>query len=242
MSGWRQAVFLRQRRIDVIQRALSKILDEETWSPATPRRLHVGTADASSRGWTMIVPQLADFFLDHGGTGRPRLCRLADELRSPAYEVDVRDPDITALFEANGMGELRISGSPRWRLTGHAGDAVELHGLETTATARFGVLPVGDDQRARLAVLAGHALADYLGALVGFPGWTRHGDAPFAAGALVYEPPHVIALASAALARDEARLRSPGTRGASARTTPPGAPPSHGRRGTRPRSAARPRR
>jgi len=27
MSGWRQAVFVRQRRIDVIQRALSKILD-----------------------------------------------------------------------------------------------------------------------------------------------------------------------------------------------------------------------
>ncbi|MEO7735378.1 MAG: hypothetical protein ABIY55_30775 [Kofleriaceae bacterium] len=208
MTGWRQAVFIRQRRIDVIQRALSKILDEETWSPATPRRLHVGTADASSRGWTMIVPQLADFFLDHGGTGAPRLCRLAEELRSPAYEVDVRDPDTTTLFEANG--------------------------LETSAVSGVSVLPASDEQRARIAALAGAALADYLGALVGFPGWTRHGEAGFAAGALIYEPPSFAAAG--------VRSRSPETRGASARTTPRAAPPSHDRRGTRPRSASRPRR
>jgi len=234
MSGWRQAVFLRQRRIDVIQRALSKILDEETWSPATPRRLHVGTADASSRGWTMIVPQLADFFLDHGGTGAPRLCRLADELRSPAYEVDVRDPDTTAVFEANGRGELRISGSPRWLVTGRTGETTELRGLEVSAAISFGVLPISDDVRARIAGLAGAALADYLGALVGFPGWTRHGDAGFAAGALSYEPP--------SFAAGGVRSRSPETRGASARTTPRAVPPSHDRRGTRPRSASRPRR
>src|SRR5262245_16906324 len=98
MTGWRQAVFLRQRRIDVIQRALSAVLDGELWSPATPRRLYVGAADASSRGWTMIVPALADFFLDRGGTSEPRLCRLARELRCPGYEVDVRDPVATTLY------------------------------------------------------------------------------------------------------------------------------------------------
>jgi hypothetical protein len=239
MTGWRQAVFIRQRRIDVIQRALSKILDEETWSPATPRRLHVGAADASSHGWTMIVPQLADFFLDHGGTGAPRLCRLADELRSPAYEVDVRPPDTTAVFEADGFGQLRISGSPRWLVTG-AGKAIELRGLEATSAVRFGALPITDDMRARIGALSGPALADYLGALVGFPGWTQHGDAPFAAGALVYEPPHVSASGRGAAAG--LRARSPETRGASVRTTPRAVPPSHDRRGTRPRSASRPRR
>jgi len=248
MTGWRQAVFIRQRRIDVIQRALSTILDEESWSAATPRRLHVGTADASSHGWTMIVPQLADFFLDHGGLGTPRLCRLADELRSPAYEVDVRDPDTTAVFEANGLGELRISGSPRWRSAGGTVPPIELRGLDTTAAASFGVVPIGEPQRTRIAALEGAALADYLGALVGFPGWTRHAEAPFAAAAVVYEPPNVVALAAAGLRRDAAteparlRSRSPETRAASARTTPPGAPASHGRRGTRPRSASRPRR
>lgn len=236
MTGWRQAVFIRQRRIDVIQRALSKILDEETWSPATPRRLHVGAADASSRGWTMIVPQLADFFLDHGGTGAPRLCRLADELRSPAYEVDVRDPDTATVFEANGFGELRITGSPRWLVTGRAGEATELRGLDATGAVSFGVLPISDDARARIAALAGTALADYLGALVGFPGWTQHGDATFAA--LIYEPPHMITRAASA----GLRSRSPETRGAIARSTQRAAPSSHDRRGTRPRSASRPRR
>src|SRR5215470_16342587 len=111
MSGWRQAVFVRQRRIDVIQRALSTVLDEESWSPATPRRLYVGAADASSRGWTMIIPELANFFLDRGGLGEPRLCRLARELRCPAYEVDVRDPDAIALYEVDPRGRMRISGA-----------------------------------------------------------------------------------------------------------------------------------
>src|ERR1051325_1050975 len=91
MTGWRQAVFLRQRRIDVIQRALSAVLDAESWTPATPRRLYVGAADASSRGWTMIVPELADFFLDRGGMAEPRLCRLASELRRPAHGGATRD-------------------------------------------------------------------------------------------------------------------------------------------------------
>ena len=95
MTAWRQAVFVRQRRIDVIQRALSKVLDEESWSPATPRPLRVGSADASSRGWTMIAPELVNFFLDRGGTDEPRLCRLARELRSPMYEIDIRDSTMT---------------------------------------------------------------------------------------------------------------------------------------------------
>jgi hypothetical protein len=239
MTGWRQAVFIRQRRIDVIQRALSTILDEETWSPATPRRLHIGTADASSHGWTMIVPQLADFFLDRGGTSSPRLCRLADELRSPAYEVDVRPPDTIALLEADGFGQMRFSGSPRWLHTG-AGTATELRGLEAAAAVSFGVLPVNDEMRGRIGALAGPALADYLGALVGFPGWSQHGEAPFAAGALVYEPPHAITSGRSAAAG--LRSRSPEIHGASARTTSRAVPSSHDRRGTRPRSASRPRR
>src|SRR6185295_10017175 len=111
MTGSRQAVFLRQRRIDVIQRALSKVLDEESWSPATPRRLYVGAADASSRGWTMIVPELANFFLDRGGLAERRLCRLARELRCLAYEVDVRAPIAAALYEVDERGRLRISGA-----------------------------------------------------------------------------------------------------------------------------------
>src|SRR3954468_1295424 len=104
MSGWRQAVFLRQRRIDVIQRALSAVLDAESWSPATPRRLYIGAADASSRGWTMIVPELANFFPDRGGLAEPRLCRLARELHCPAYEVDHRDRASTTLYEVGDDG------------------------------------------------------------------------------------------------------------------------------------------
>jgi hypothetical protein len=174
----------------------------------------------------MIVPQLADFFLDPGGTSTPRLCRLADELRGPAYEVDVRDQDVT-LVEADGRGQLRISGAPRPRLP-----------AAPPAAISFGALPIGDDVRDRIAGLTGTALADYLGALVGFPAWTRHGEDPIAAGALSYEPPRIVARpAHAGL-----RSRSPETRGATARTTPRAAPPANDRRGTRPRSASRPRR
>src|SRR5678809_585777 len=122
MTAWRQAVFVRQRRIDVIQRALSKVLDEESWSPATPRRLRVGSADASSRGWTMIAPELANFFLDRGGTAEPRLCRLARELRSPMYEVDLRGAALT-LVEADERGRMRVSGSPMPLIAGLAGGA-----------------------------------------------------------------------------------------------------------------------
>jgi len=243
MTGWRQAVFVRQRRIDVIQRALSKVLDEETWSPATPRRLHIGAADASSRGWTMIVPELANFFLDRGGTASPRLCRLARELRCPGYEVDVRGAAATTLFEVDALGRTRISGAPMTLLTGLTGgdagtELIDLTDLPITSpSVGFGVLPVTDDIRDRLAALAGGpamALADYLGALAGFPAWTHHGDDAIAAGALVYEPPRI---AMATL-----RSRPLETREASARTTPRVAPPAHDRRGRRPRSAARPRR
>jgi len=268
MTGWRQAVFVRQRRIDVIQRALSKILDEESWSPATPRRLRVGSADASSRGWTMVVPELANFFLDHGGTQASRLCRLARELHCPAYEVDVRSALATTLFEVDAFGRMRITGSPIVLLSGLTtlpgddgddGDA-RLTGLDVASeVVGFGLLSIADDLRDRMAALDRSqpmAIADYLGALAGFPAWTRHGDdflAVGAAGELVYEPPRIIAGAharvddrAAALAAVAAvaavRARLPETREASARTTPRAVLPSYDRRGRRPRSAARPRR
>ena len=259
MTGWRQAVFIRQRRIDVIQRALSNVLDEESWSPATPRRLDVGSADASSRGWTMIVPVLANFFLDHGGTEAPRLCRLARELRCPAYEIDVRGSAGTMLLEVDELGRSRISGSPLSSLssmTGPNGPAddhgdARLAGLPVaSAVVGFGLLPIPDDIRDRIGTFGGAqpmALADYLGAIAGFPGWTRHGDDAITAGELVYEPPRIVTGAherSNGRAHAAGRLtaRSSETREASARTTPRAAPPSHDRRGRRPRSAARPRR
>jgi hypothetical protein len=256
-------VFVRQRRIDVIQRALSKILDEESWSPATPRRLHVGSADASSRGWTMIVPDLANFFLDRGGTGAPRLCRLARELHCPAYEVDVRGAIATTLFEVDPFGRLRISGSPIVFLAGLTalpgddrddGDA-RLTGLDVASeVVGFGLLSIADELRERMAALDRRqpmAVADYLGALAGFPAWTRHGDDLFAVGAageLVYEPPRSIAGASGrgngrvATTAELTAVAPPETREASARTTPRAVLPSYDRRGRRPRSVARPRR
>jgi hypothetical protein len=265
MTGWRQAVFVRQRRIDVIQRALSKILDEESWSPATPRRLHVGSADASSRGWTMVVPELANFFLDRGGTQASRLCRLARELRCPAYEVDVRGAIATTLFEVDPLGRMRISGSPIVFLAGLTalpgddsddgddGDA-RLTGLDVASeVVSFGLLSIADDLRDRMAALDRRqpmAVADYLGALAGFPAWTRHGDdfmAVGAAGELVYEPPRIVAGAHAKVdgrvdATAGVTARPPETREASARTTTRAVLPSYDRRGRRPRSVSRPRR
>jgi hypothetical protein len=266
MTGWRQAVFVRQRRIDVIQRALSKILDEESWSPATPRRLHVGSADASSRGWTMVVPELANFFLDRGGTQASRLCRLARELRCPAYEVDVRGALATTLFEVDPLGRMRISGSPIVFLAGLTalpggdgddGDA-RLTGLDVASdVVGFGLLAIADDLRDRMAALdrgQPMAIADYLGALAGFPGWTRHGEdfmAVGAAGELIYEPPRIVAGAHAkGDGRPDGRAdplaavtgRPPETREATARATPRAVLPSYDRRGRRPRSVSRPRR
>jgi hypothetical protein len=270
MTGWRQAVFVRQRRIDVIQRALSRILDEESWSPAVPRRLHIAAADASSRGWTMILPELANFFLDRGSAPSPRLCRLARELRCPVYEIDVRNTAATTLFEVDGMGRLRISGSPHYRAAlaprselGSADpEAIDLGAA--SPVVGFGLLPVTDEIRARIDALRSTeptALADYLGALAGFPAWTQLGDDAIAAGELVYEPPR---LAERAPGRGAARTPEPGepgeseittplaraglsarrseTRAAIARSTPRAGLSSHDRRGTRPRSAARPRR
>jgi hypothetical protein len=226
MTAWRQAVFIRQRRLDVIQRALTKVLDEESWSPATPRRLHVGAADASSHGWTMIVSPLADFFLDDGGAGAPRLARLADELRCPAFALDVRGPDV-ALVEADGRGQVSATGT----LARGSGPAIgRARELARDPAIAFALIAMPAEAAARIAGLAGTALADYVGALVGFPAWTRHADDPIAAGALVYEP------------RVGSLRARPETRAASARTPPRAAPPAHDRTGTRPRSAARPRR
>jgi hypothetical protein len=188
MSGWRQAVFLRQR-LDVIQRALSEVLDEEAWSPATPRRLYIGGADASSRGWTMIVPELADFFLDRGGTPEPRLARLSRALRCPGYEVDVRDPDAIALYEVDERGRMRISGARRPATLG--GDDPR-----ASPVVSFDLVAMTDEIRDRIAALArgrASALADYLGAIVGFPAWTRGADGPVTASELVYEPPRIVA-------------------------------------------------
>ena len=301
-------MFVRQRRIDLIQRALSKILDEETWSPATPRRLHIGAADASSRGWTMIVPDLANFFLDRGGMQAPRLCRLAAELHCPAYEVDVRNATATTLFEIDPAGRMRISGSPIYLVAGldgrdHGGGETPGLGVASTAVG-FGMLPLADEIHERIRALhgarpiersemgggdpAGSAggaggkaprgmeLADYLGALAGFPAWTRLDDQAIAAGELIYEPPRVVAgggasdgsagapgmgAAGGAAIEAAARVssavergrttplatagltaRRSGTHETIARTTPRAVPASHDRKGTRPRSAARPRR
>jgi hypothetical protein len=252
MTGWRQAVFIRQRRIDVIQRALSTILDDESWSPATPRRLYVGAADASSRGWTMIIPDLANFFLDRGGLAERRLCRLARELRCPAYEVDVRDPVAITLYEADDHGRLRISGAVMPLIAAPAGDGEgrDEGGNEVgnevveiaSAVVGFGLVAVADDIRDRVAELAGGrtvALADYLGAVAGFPAWTHHADDPITAGELVYEPPRILARDPAG-GRITARL--PGTREAIARTAPRVVPAPYDRRGRRPRSVSRPRR
>ena len=234
MSGWRQAVFLRQR-LDVIQRALSEVLDEEAWSPATPRRLYIGGADASSRGWTMIVPELANFFLDRGGLGEPRLCRLARELRCPAYEVDVREPAATTLYEVNELGRTRISGAIRPLALALGDDGAAL----VSARVGFGLVPVSDDIRDRVAALAAAGavgLADYLGAVAGFPGWTRYADDPITAGELVYEPPRILASGTGRI------TAMPETRAAIARTVPRVDPGSFDRRGRRPRSVSRPRR
>jgi hypothetical protein len=240
MSGWRQAVFVRQRRCDLIQRALSKILDDESWSPATPRRLRVGSADASSRGWTMVIPELANFFLDDGGAEQPRLCRLARELHCPADEVDLREPVATTLFEVDELGRLRVSGSPMALVFTAIDDGPRLGGFEVESpVVGFGSLALPDDIRERLAALADEpaALADYLGAIAGFPGWTRFGDDAVAAGELIYEPPRIVARAHTG----ELTVL-PETRAAIARPPPRAVPQGHDRRGRRPRSVSRPRR
>ena len=251
-------MFVRQRRIDVIQRALSKVLDEESWSPATPRRLCVGSADASSRGWTMIAPELANFFLDRGGTAEPRLCRLAHELKSPAYEVDLRDAALM-LVEADERGRMRVSGSPMPLIAALASSAPqtldapdERDDIElevASAVVGFGLVAMPDDASERIAALGRQprALADYLGALAGFPGWTRHGDEAIAAGELIYEPPRILIRANGrpairATAASGLMAPPPETHEASARSTPRVVLPSHDRRGRRPRSASRPRR
>jgi hypothetical protein len=86
------------------------------------------------------------------------------------------------------------------------------------------------------------ALADYLGALAGFPAWTRHGDAAITAGELIYEPP-VLPPRTHGLAYTLAGITMQlETREANARRTARVVLPAHDRRGRRPRSASRPRR
>lgn len=163
---WQQAVFVRQQRTVDIQRALSQILDAESWSPAIPRRLHVGSARTSALGWTCIRSPLADFFLD-AEAGTPRLARLAEALGCAAFALDVRKADVT-LVEADGRGGLRTSRSAPARNT------------ERIALG-FGLL---EDQLGEAG--AGGTLADRLAARAGFPAWTSEPDD---GAALYYEPP-----------------------------------------------------
>ena len=227
-------MFVRQRRLDAIERALSDVLDSESWSPATPRRLRIGSADTSSRGWTMIVPELASFFLD--GDDDTRLQRLARNLHCPAYQVDVRDRVATTLFEVDPHGRARASGAP-------------CSGLSIDSrSVGFGLIAVAGDRDDRLEAIdpaTPMAIADYLGALAGFPAWTRHGDDAIALDELCYEPPK-LASGSTQMpvmrALETITLPLPETRGASARPTRRDGPLVHDRRGTRPRSSPRPRR
>lgn len=205
---WQQAVFVRQQRTVEIQRALSQVLDAESWSPAVPRRLHVGSARTSAHGWTCIVSPLADFFLD-ADAGTPRIARLAEALGCAAFALDVRNSDVT-LVEADGKGAVRTSTSARARNT------------ERLALG-FGLV---EDQLADGGG-AGVTTADRLAARAGFPAWTAHEADDD--GALYYEPPVPL------------RAR-PETRAATARTTPRAGRAAPDRTGTRPRSAARPRR
>lgn len=233
-------MFVRQRRLDAIQRALSDVLDHETWSPATPRRLRIGSADTSSRGWTMIVPELANFFLEPAAS-TPRISRLARALHCPAFEVDVRDGVATTLIEVDPHGRVRVSGAARAQLD------IDSH------VVGFGLIALAGDRDDRIEGIdraQPMALADYLGALAGFPHWTRHGDDAVMQGELIYEPPK-LASGSAqmpvmrdplARALDTISLTLPEIRAGSARTSRRDAPPAHDRRGTRPRSAPRPRR
>lgn len=181
MTAWQQAVFVRQQRTVEIQRALTQILDAESWSPAIPRRLHVGSARTSAHGWTCIVSPLADFFLD-ADAGAPRVARLAEALGCAAFALDVRSSDVT-LVEADGRGAVRTSRSAPARNT------------ERNALG-FGLLA---DQLSDAE--GGATLADRLGARAGFPAWTSARDDD-GAGALYYEPP----VASASVrARPETR-------------------------------------
>lgn len=246
MTGWRQAVFVRQRRIDLIQRALSTILDEESWSPTAPRRLRVGSADTSSRGWTMIAPELANFFLERGGAAEPRLVRLARELRCPAYAVDVVDSGATTLLEVDATGRMALSGAT----LSHAALGEAARADEPRDEITVGLFATTDELRARISAHARRLgppteLADYLGALAGFPAWTRHDADLGAAGELVYEMPRIQIRANgraATTAAAEFMALRPETREATVRATPRVGLPANDRRGRRPRSAARPRR
>lgn len=201
-----------------------------------PRRLRVGSADASSRGWTMIVSELANFFVETGGSEHgPRLARLARELHCPAFAVDVRDSGATTLCEADPHGRLRVSGAPGHPAIAHAA---------ASDRVGFALIDVGDhaDRIAAVDRARPMALADLLGALAGFPSWTRHGDDAIAAGELFYEPPPIPPRAHGlayTLAGITMQLE---TREANARRTARVALPAHDRRGRRPRSASRPRR
>ncbi|MBL0213770.1 MAG: hypothetical protein IPQ07_07800 [Myxococcales bacterium] len=176
MSGWHQAMFLKCRDTGVIQRAITKVLDDEGFTSRS-RRLDLGTVTVSKKGFAMVVPAIPSFFLARGTAKAARLARLARTLCAPIYDVEVRDSVAVTLFEADALGRLRISGSSIYDLDPETGDA----GPEKVASKQvgFGLLPVPKAVHARLAEYeddAGVQLAEYLGSLAGFPSWIRSQD------------------------------------------------------------------
>lgn len=177
MSGWQQALFVKCRDTGVIQRAITKVLDDEGFTSRS-RRLDLGSVSVSKRGFAMIQPAIPSFFLARGTAKAARLARLARTLCAPIYDVEVRDSVAVTLFEADALGRLRISGSAIYDIDPDTGDA----GPETVASPQvgFGLLPVPKAVHQRLAEYeddGGYQLAEYLGGLAGFPSWIRTPDA-----------------------------------------------------------------
>ena len=176
MSGWQQALFVKCRDTGVIQRAITKVLDDEGFASRS-RRLDLGSVSVSKRGFAMIKPAIPSFFLARGTAKAARLARLARTLCAPIYDVEVRDSVAVTLFEADALGRLRISGSASYDIDPDTGDA----GPETVASEHvgFGLLPVPKAVHQRLAEYegeGGYPLAEYLGGLAGFPNWIRTSD------------------------------------------------------------------
>jgi hypothetical protein len=176
VSGWQQAVFVKCREPESIQRAITEILDDEGFTSSS-RQLDLGSVTVSRRGFALIQPAIPSFFLARGTAKVMRLARLAKALRAPIYDVEVRDSLAVTLFEADALGRLRISGSAIYDLDPDTGDP----GPETVASDQvgFGLLPVPAAVHEQLAEYdhhGGYPLAEYLGGLAGFPDWIRNPD------------------------------------------------------------------
>ena len=160
-----------------------------------------------------------------------RTTQVAEDLDSEAHLTET-----CLLDKAGSIGYCerdRVSTRMRWRRC-TARSAIE-HVRSTLRRVPDFIHP------GRISPLA---LADYLGALAGFTGWTQNADDAIMAGELIYEPPRIVTSARGGMHARTRRLtaRPPETREASGRMTPRVAPPAHDRRGRLLRSAARPRR